>query len=151
MEPAGFESLGDASLGNLEPIEPAGLLSKLSRTGGLPDFARAPEKFERTAGIKAFEDRIVLARENPLPTIEVMRFLEVTPIINLTAHIPDAQIIAMDGKRWRAFSEAERKILESVFNEAAGTNPRDRSRPTAHAVDFRFDGAPANGHGSLPT
>jgi tripartite ATP-independent transporter DctP family solute receptor len=68
---------------------------------------------------KALEEGIVLAQENPLPAIKAMRFYEVTPVINLTAHILDAQIVAMDGKRWQTIPKEDQEILESIFKEAA--------------------------------
>jgi tripartite ATP-independent transporter DctP family solute receptor len=64
---------------------------------------------------KALEEGIVLAQENPLPAIKAMRFYEVTPVINLTAHILDAQIVVMDGKRWQAFPPEDQEILKNIF------------------------------------
>jgi TRAP-type C4-dicarboxylate transport system substrate-binding protein len=76
-----------------------------------------PLPFKET--YQALKEGIVDAQENPLPAIKAMRFYEVTRVINLTAHITDAQLVVMDGKRWRAIPATDQAVLESVFSEAA--------------------------------
>jgi tripartite ATP-independent transporter DctP family solute receptor len=76
-----------------------------------------PIPFKET--YQALKEGIIDAQENPLPAIKAMRFYEVTPIINLTAHISDAQLVVIDGKRWRAIPKADQAVLEQVFREAA--------------------------------
>jgi TRAP-type C4-dicarboxylate transport system substrate-binding protein len=67
---------------------------------------------------QALAEGIVAAQENPLPTIKVMRFHEPTPVINLTAHMCDAQFVLMDGKRWRTIPPQDQAVFESVFSAA---------------------------------
>ncbi len=74
---------------------------------------------------QALRERIVDAQENPLPAILAMRFYEVTPVVNQTAHILDAQIIVMDGERWRSLDSGAQQLLESVLAEAARRVTRD--------------------------
>jgi tripartite ATP-independent transporter DctP family solute receptor len=69
---------------------------------------------------QALKEGIVDAQENPLPAIKAMRFYEVNKVINLTAHISDAQLVVMDGKRWQAIPPKDRKEMERIFAEAAG-------------------------------
>jgi tripartite ATP-independent transporter DctP family solute receptor len=68
---------------------------------------------------QALKEGIVDAQENPLPAIKAMRFYEVTKVINLTAHIADAQLLVMDGKRWMAIDKNDQLVMERTFGEAA--------------------------------
>jgi TRAP-type C4-dicarboxylate transport system substrate-binding protein len=67
---------------------------------------------------QALTEGIVAAQENPLPAIKVMRFYEPTPVINLTAHICDSQLMLIDGKRWQSIPPPDRAVFESVFSTA---------------------------------
>jgi len=77
-----------------------------------------PLPFKET--YQALQEGIVDAQENPFPAIKAMRFYEVTRIVNLTAHISDAQLVVMDGKRWRSMPKADQAAMESIFRAAAG-------------------------------
>jgi tripartite ATP-independent transporter DctP family solute receptor len=68
---------------------------------------------------QALQEGIVDAQENPMPTIKAMRFYEVTKFINLTAHISDAQLVVMDGKRWQSIPKKDQAVMEKIFSEAA--------------------------------
>jgi tripartite ATP-independent transporter DctP family solute receptor len=76
-----------------------------------------PLPFKET--YQALQDRIVDAQENPLPAIKAMRFYEVTPVVNLTAHILDAQIVVMNAARWDPIPDADKAILADILGEAA--------------------------------
>ncbi|HQK78811.1 MAG TPA: TRAP transporter substrate-binding protein DctP [Syntrophales bacterium] len=76
-----------------------------------------PLPFKET--YQALKEGIVDAQENPLPAIKAMRFYEVTRIVNLTAHISDAQLVVMDGKRWQAMPKADQEAMEKIFREAS--------------------------------
>jgi TRAP-type C4-dicarboxylate transport system substrate-binding protein len=67
---------------------------------------------------QALTEGIVAAQENPLPAIKVMRFYEPTPVINLTAHMCDAQFVLMDGKRWQSIPPQDQVVFETVFSAA---------------------------------
>jgi tripartite ATP-independent transporter DctP family solute receptor len=75
-----------------------------------------PIPFKET--YQALTEGIVEAQENPLPAIKVMRFYEPTPVINLTAHICDSQLVLIDGKRWQSISQQDQAVLESIFSAA---------------------------------
>jgi TRAP-type C4-dicarboxylate transport system substrate-binding protein len=85
-----------------------------------------PLPFKET--YQALSDGVVDAQENPLPAIKAMRFYEVTPAINLTAHILDAQIIVMDADRWSRIGAADQHILAEILDETARRVTRDVRR-----------------------
>lgn len=64
---------------------------------------------------QALQDEIVQAQENPLPAIKAMKFYEVTPVINLTAHITDAQLIAVHDAFWKSIPMEDRIQLAEIF------------------------------------
>jgi len=74
---------------------------------------------------QALKEGIVDAQENPLPAIKAMRFYEVTRIVNLTAHISDAQLVVMDGKSWKSIPKKDQEVLAKIFQEAAGRVTND--------------------------
>lgn len=64
---------------------------------------------------QALEARVVDAQENPLPAIKAMRFHEVTPVINRTAHILDAQLIVMNTSRWKALPPQDQRVFAAIL------------------------------------
>jgi len=64
---------------------------------------------------QALQDGVVQAQENPLPAIKAMRFYEVTPVINLTAHITDAQLIVVKDEFWQTIPADDRAQLAEIF------------------------------------
>lgn len=67
---------------------------------------------------QALEDNLVQAQENPLPTIKAMKFYEPAPVINLTAHITDAQLIVVSENFWQTIPQKDRAALAEIFNKA---------------------------------
>jgi TRAP-type C4-dicarboxylate transport system substrate-binding protein len=111
---------------------------------------------------QALQDGLVQAQENPLPTIKSMRFYEVTPIINLTAHITDAQLIVVHDEFWQTIPADDRAGLAEIFKIAGERvtadvraaeirlqeefrqmgvtiNPVDRSRYIETIQDYHLD------------
>lgn len=76
-----------------------------------------PIPFKET--YQALKTKIVDAQENPLPTIRAMHFYEVSPVVNLTSHILDAQLIVMDAKYWNGLPAEDRPVLARIFGEVA--------------------------------
>ena len=94
---------------------------------------------------QALEDGVVDAQENPLPAIKAMRFHEVTPAINLTAHILDAQFVVMNGEKWRRIPEEDQRILEQIFAQTAARVTSDvRQQELALADTLAEEGAVIN-------
>jgi len=77
----------------------------------------------------ALQNGTVDAQENPLPTIDAKKFYEVQKFIVLTGHITDALITIVGGPTWNKLSDADRKIFETVFKEAA-------ARATAEIIEI---------------
>ena len=67
----------------------------------------------------ALQSKTVDGQENPLPTIEAKKFYEVQSHINLTGHITEMLLTIVSGQTWAKLSDADKKIFETVFTEAA--------------------------------
>ena len=77
----------------------------------------------------ALQNNTVDAQENPLPTIDAKKFYEVQKFIVLTGHITDALITIVGGPTWNKLSDADKKIFDAVFKEAA-------ARATAEIIEI---------------
>jgi tripartite ATP-independent transporter DctP family solute receptor len=67
----------------------------------------------------ALQNGTVDAQENPLPTIDAKKFYEVQKYIILDGHITDALLTIIGAPLWAKLSDAEKKIFNDVFREAA--------------------------------
>ncbi|HXI37078.1 MAG TPA: TRAP transporter substrate-binding protein DctP, partial [Burkholderiales bacterium] len=67
----------------------------------------------------ALQNKTVDAQENPLPTILAKKFYEVQTHINLTGHITEMLLAIVGGHVWSKASDADKKVFETVFREAA--------------------------------
>jgi TRAP-type C4-dicarboxylate transport system substrate-binding protein len=67
----------------------------------------------------ALQNKTVDAQENPLPTILAKKFYEVQTHVNLTGHITEMLMAIVGGHVWSKLSDADKKVFESVFREAA--------------------------------
>jgi len=67
----------------------------------------------------ALQNKTVDAQENPLPTILAKKFYEVQTHVNLTGHITEMLIAIVGGHVWSKLSDADKKVFEAVFKEAA--------------------------------
>ena len=67
----------------------------------------------------ALQNKTVDAQENPLPTILAKKFYEVQTHINLTGHITEMLLAIVGGHVWSKASDADKKVFETVFKEAA--------------------------------
>jgi tripartite ATP-independent transporter DctP family solute receptor len=67
----------------------------------------------------ALQNKTVDAQENPLPTIDAKKFYEVQTHINITAHITDGILTIVGAPLWAKISDADKKVFEGVFQEAA--------------------------------
>src|SRR5512143_3149295 len=67
----------------------------------------------------ALQNGTVDAQENPLPTIQAKKFYEVQSHINITAHITDALLTIVGAPLWAKLPEADRKVFQAVYQEAA--------------------------------
>jgi TRAP-type C4-dicarboxylate transport system substrate-binding protein len=67
----------------------------------------------------ALQNKTVDAQENPLPTILAKKFYEVQTHINLTGHITEMLLAIVGGHVWNKLSDADKKVFQDVFREAA--------------------------------
>ena len=67
----------------------------------------------------ALQNKTVDAQENPLPTILAKKFYEVQTHVNLTGHITEMLLAIVGGHVWNKLSDADKRVFESVFREAA--------------------------------
>ena len=73
----------------------------------------------------ALQNNTVDAQENPLPTIEAKKFYEVQKNISLTGHIVDSLLTVVSGNLWNKLNAEDKKIFESVMQEAAEKTGRE--------------------------
>ncbi len=66
----------------------------------------------------ALQQKVVDAEENPLPTIQAMKFYEVQSNINLTGHIGNSLIIVVSGKAMKDIGD-DADTVRAVLKEAA--------------------------------
>ena len=67
----------------------------------------------------ALQNNTVDAQENPLPTILAKKFYEVQSHINLTGHITEMLLTIVGGHVWNKLSDADKKVFQDTFREAA--------------------------------
>jgi tripartite ATP-independent transporter DctP family solute receptor len=93
----------------------------------------------------ALQSGSVDAQENPLPTTLGMKFYEVTPIITLTGHLTDSQLVLARGDKWNKLSPADRAIFTAVLREAAARASDEISGEEKTAADkLKAAGATVN-------
>lgn len=67
----------------------------------------------------ALQQGVVDAQENPLPTIQSMKFHEVQSNINLTGHITNSTFTVVSGITLSSLSDEDKAILDDVLDETA--------------------------------
>lgn len=67
----------------------------------------------------ALQQGVVVAQENPLPTIQAKKFYEVQSDIMLTGHMTDGYYTLVGGPTWAKLSETDQNIISEVLVEAA--------------------------------
>ncbi|MES2784171.1 MAG: sialic acid TRAP transporter substrate-binding protein SiaP [Pseudomonadota bacterium] len=81
------------------------------------------------------------AQENPLTTIESMKFFEVQKHVILTGHIVDSLSTEVGPHVWNKLSDADKKIFTAVMQEAADRASGDISKREGELLDeFRKKG-----------
>jgi tripartite ATP-independent transporter DctP family solute receptor len=81
------------------------------------------------------------AQENPLPTIESMKFFEVQKNVILTGHIVDSLSTEVGPHVWTKLSDADKKTFTAVMQEAAQKASDDIARREVELIDeFRKKG-----------
>ncbi|PQA83750.1 ABC transporter substrate-binding protein [Limnohabitans sp. TS-CS-82] len=84
----------------------------------------------------ALQNGTVEAQENPLTTIEAKKFYEVQKNIILTGHIVEHLNIVVAGKLWKQLTDAEKKIMTDIAQEASEKASVDLVAREKQMVDF---------------
>lgn len=84
----------------------------------------------------ALQQGVVEAQENPLPTIQTMKFYEVQDYIVLTGHITDSLVTVISGNVWNGLSEEDKAIFDEVLAEAAEGVTADVEKSEQELVDY---------------
>lgn len=66
----------------------------------------------------ALDQGVVDGQENPLPTIDSMKFYEVQKNVALTAHAYTPAVVLMNQDRWNSLSEDQQTAINEVVKEA---------------------------------
>lgn len=89
----------------------------------------------------ALQQGVVVAQENPLPTIQAKQFHEVQSDIMLTGHMTDGYYTLVGGPTWARLSEEDQGIISAVLQEAAAGASADIIQSEKDLVDwFREQG-----------
>ena len=73
----------------------------------------------------ALQQGIVVAQENPLPTIKAKKFHEVQDYIILTGHMTDGFYTLIGDHIWSNMSKAEQAVFNEIYQEAAKKTTED--------------------------
>lgn len=65
----------------------------------------------------SLDQGVVDGQENPLPTIDSMKFYEVQKYVSLTAHTYTPAVVLMNSNVWEDLSEEQQKALEEAVKE----------------------------------
>jgi tripartite ATP-independent transporter DctP family solute receptor len=89
----------------------------------------------------ALQQGLVVAQENPLPTIKAKKFYEVQSDIMLTGHMTDGYYTLIAGGTWGKLSDEDQTILMDVLKEAAAGASQDIIEEETGLADwFRSEG-----------
>jgi tripartite ATP-independent transporter DctP family solute receptor len=93
-------------------VQPAPIWDEfMKRLDALP----TPMGFTELYG--AMEQGVVDGQENPIATIDSMKFYEVSPYIALTKHTYKAATVLVSDKIWNQLSDDQKKLLEETVRE----------------------------------
>jgi TRAP-type C4-dicarboxylate transport system substrate-binding protein len=67
---------------------------------------------------------VIDGQENPLPTINANKFMEVQRFINLTGHILVPLLPVISNQTWTSLPEADREIVRTSLREGAAVSDR---------------------------
>lgn len=90
----------------------------------------------------ALQTNQVDGQENPLPTIDAMKFMEVQSHLSLTNHLVQDQLILMSEDTWNALSAEDQQIVQQAF--VAGGDVNDEivmTKESELVAKFEADGA----------
>lgn len=87
----------------------------------------------------ALQQGLVVAQENPLPTIQGKKFYEVQSDIMLTGHMTDGYYTIVGGPTWAKLSADDQQIIDAVLQEAAAGASADIAQSEIDLVGWFRD------------
>lgn len=84
----------------------------------------------------ALQQGVVDAQENPLPTIQSMKFHEVQDYVVMTGHITDSLVTIVSGNVWSGLSDEDKAIFDQVLAEAAEGVTADIEKSEQELVEY---------------
>lgn len=84
----------------------------------------------------ALQQGVVDAQENPLPTIQSMKFHEVQDYVVMTGHITDSLVTIVSGNVWSGLSDEDKAIFDQVLAEAAEGVTADVEKSEQDLVEY---------------
>lgn len=97
-----------------------GMKLRTPNAKALVDYAKAmdaiPSPIAYAEVYLALQTNAVDGQENPIPSIEAMKFYEVQKYLAMTNHVVQDQTISINSSRWGDLSEQEQQWLMSALN-----------------------------------
>lgn len=84
----------------------------------MQDLGASPTPVAFNELYTALDQGVVDGQENPLNTIDSMRFYEVQPYVTLTGHTYSPAIVVMSEKAWNSLSEEQQSLVAEAVAEA---------------------------------
>jgi tripartite ATP-independent transporter DctP family solute receptor len=84
----------------------------------------------------ALQTNQVDAQENPLPTIQAMKFYEVQNSIALTGHFVASQAVIVSSKTWQGLSEEQRRWIVEAVEAGRTVNNELTMKDEANLISF---------------
>jgi len=135
----GIESLEDFQGFRLRVPNSAPLLAWAEAMGASPTPVAFAEVY------LALQTNQVDGQENPLPTIDSMKFMEVQSDLSLTNHVVQDQLILMSTDTWESLSPEDQQIVQEAF-EAGGEVNNGIVTSREEELVAQFEAAGANIH-----
>lgn len=117
----GFRHISNNEKEIKEPEDMEGLKIRVQPAPVWEDHMKAlganPTPVDFNELYSALDQGIVDGQENPLPTIESMKFYEVQKFISLTAHTYNPAIVVMNSGAWDGLSEDQQTAVDEAVKE----------------------------------
>ena len=118
----------------------AGLRLRVPNARTLLDFAEAmgaaPTPVAFAEVYLALQTNQVDGQENPLPTIDAMKFYEVQDYISLTGHVVVDQLVLMNEDKWQSLSEGDRQLVQDAILAGGEVNDQIVNDGEANLLAF---------------
>lgn len=87
--------------------------------GHMEALGASPTPVDFNELYSALDQGVVDGEENPLPTINSMKFYEVQKYIALTAHTYTPAVVLMNNGIWKKLNEDQQKIIQNAVDETS--------------------------------